>query len=279
MSTKTQSTSHTIVPYELRLSQDWEFSAQDSDLYFTKRNLVFQSLDRITTILWELKIPYTIIGTLAAFELGYRRFTDNVDLLISATDSFHLQTTLASHNYAELFAGSRSLRDQLTGVKIDFYQSGNLPGKQASLPVKFPEPLPLANDSTNKNYADLATYITIQLAAGYGKVPYNRHFVDVYELIKATKLPLQVIDFLHEFVRPKYHELWKTFRSACKYVQYFNPNALDHERVAEQLRLEGLIQLPNKPGLWISTDPDISIKYEMHEVEEWDSDYHLPDNN
>ena len=52
-------------------------------MHFDKENAVHKTLRKITTRLGDLGIPYALVGGMAMFFHGYRRFTEDVDLLVT----------------------------------------------------------------------------------------------------------------------------------------------------------------------------------------------------
>jgi hypothetical protein len=72
-----------FVPYEEQLRRAPRWALQEGSMHFDKANQVFRTLDRITAKLDELGVPYALAGGLALFLHGYRRFTEDVDLLVT----------------------------------------------------------------------------------------------------------------------------------------------------------------------------------------------------
>src|SRR4051794_35985493 len=72
-----------VVPYEKRLDANREWGLNDASLYFEGKGRVRETLRRVTARLNELNIPYAVVGALALFEHGYRRFTEDVDILVT----------------------------------------------------------------------------------------------------------------------------------------------------------------------------------------------------
>src|SRR5438105_11606866 len=53
------------------------------DMFFQKRDPVHQTMRRIAKQLDKSKIPYAVVGGMAVFAQGYRRTTDDLDLLLT----------------------------------------------------------------------------------------------------------------------------------------------------------------------------------------------------
>ena len=52
-------------------------------MHFEKESAVFKTMQAITKRLDELGIPYAVVGGMAMFMHGYRRFTEDVDILVT----------------------------------------------------------------------------------------------------------------------------------------------------------------------------------------------------
>ena len=66
---------------------------------------------RITQRLDELGIPYAMVGGLALFFHGYRRFTEDVDILVTKDDLKTIHERLEGRGYLPPFEKSKHLRD------------------------------------------------------------------------------------------------------------------------------------------------------------------------
>ena len=73
----------TVVPYETRLKHDFDWALQEGSMHFEEESAVQKTLRRITKKLDELGVPYAVVGGLALFFHGYRRFTEDVDILVT----------------------------------------------------------------------------------------------------------------------------------------------------------------------------------------------------
>src|SRR5262245_60545385 len=72
--------------YEERLKSDLGWALNESGRHFEQNSLVFETMRRITDRLNELGIPYAVVGGLALFRLGFRRYTEDVDILVRKKD-------------------------------------------------------------------------------------------------------------------------------------------------------------------------------------------------
>src|SRR5437879_9385353 len=85
--------------YEQRLDSNFEWALQEGSMHFEKGNAVHKALRKITKRLDELGIPYAVAGAMAMFFHGYRRFTDDVDLLVTPEGLTQLHQRLEGLGY------------------------------------------------------------------------------------------------------------------------------------------------------------------------------------
>ena len=177
--------------------------------HFDKDSDVFKTLHRIARRLDDLGIPYAVVGGMALFEHGFRRFTADVDLLVTPEGLKEIHDRLEGLGYVPPFAGSKQLRDAETGVRIEFLVSGAYPGDGKPKPVAFPDPAEVGVDRDGITYLNLPTLVELKLASGMtGGVHRLKDFADVIELIKILDLPADFADQLNPYVRDRYAELW-----------------------------------------------------------------------
>jgi hypothetical protein len=73
-----------VVPvYERQLDRDPRWALSEGSRHFEGRSAVFDALYKITRRLKELGIPYAVVGGMALFRHGLRRFTEDVDILVT----------------------------------------------------------------------------------------------------------------------------------------------------------------------------------------------------
>jgi hypothetical protein len=70
--------------YEELLSRDWERAFHEASLHFEDRSAVHQTLRKIVRRLDKLGIPNAVAEDMALFLHGFRRFTEDVDILVTA---------------------------------------------------------------------------------------------------------------------------------------------------------------------------------------------------
>ena len=128
-----------VVTYEQRLNADRRWALREGSLHFEKESAVHTSLQRIAKRLDELGVPYALVDGMAMFMHGYRRFTEDVDILVTRDGLKTIHERLEGLGDLPPFAGSKNLRDTQNGVRIEFLISGGYPGDGLPKPVSFPD--------------------------------------------------------------------------------------------------------------------------------------------
>src|SRR5262245_7853507 len=129
-----------MIAYETQLNRDFDWALREGSMHFEKDSAVHKALRKIVKRLEELGIPYVVVGGMAMFFHGYRRFTEDVDLLVTDKGLKEIHAKLEGLGYTAPFAGSKQLRDAETGVRIEFLVAGTYPGDGQPKPISFPEP-------------------------------------------------------------------------------------------------------------------------------------------
>ena len=204
----------TLAPsYRERLSADSRWALREGSLHFDKDSAVFRSLERITARLDALGVPYAVCGGMALFQHGYRRFTEDVDLLVTREGLQLVHEKLDGLGDVPPFTGSKNLRDADTGVKVEFIVTGEFPGDGQPKPVAFPNPADVAEVVGGVRCLRLATLIELKLTSGLA--PWRlKDLADVQETIRALSLPLDFAEQLHPFVQQSYRDQWAAVHSA-----------------------------------------------------------------
>ena len=169
---------------------------------------VQRALEILAHRLEQLQIPYAIIGAMAMNEYGYRRVTEDVDVLLTRDGLDRFKQHWLGRGYVEKFHGSRGLRDTENGVPIDIVVTGDYPGDGRPKPVVFPDPADHARRGSRVRLLPVQKLIELKLASGMSAPHRLRDLADVLELIRVTDLPLEMAVDLDESVREKYRELW-----------------------------------------------------------------------
>jgi hypothetical protein len=140
---------------------------------------------------------------MAMFFHGYRRFTDDVDILVTAEGLQRIHGALEGLGYLPPFEGSKNLRDAETGVRIEFLVSGQYPGDGKPKPIAFPNPEGTAVAIAGMRILSLEKLIELKLASGTapGRL---KDLGDVQEMIKELQLPADFTSKLDPSVRELY---------------------------------------------------------------------------
>lgn len=258
--------------------------------FFEGAGAVQETLKKITTRLGELGIPYAVVGGMALFKQGVRRFTEDVDILVTREGLKEIHQKLEGLGYLPPFNHSKNLRDTDTGVKIEFLVTGDFPGDGKPKPLAFPDPAAVSEDCDGIQYVNLPTLIELKIASGMTSTERMKDLADVQELIKTLNLAKDFDQKLNPYVRDRYNELWQASRPSQKrYVRIWrnklltvdaenlNDMASTLEKAAATLRamLADGVTLDSDGGnsedyaYLVTTNPGIARKYDMHDESEF----------
>ncbi len=196
-----------VMTYEQRLNADVRWALEEGGMHFERESQVYQSLERITQRLTELRVPHAVVGGMAMFLHGYRRFTEDVDVLVTADGLKHLHDQLEGRGYVPPFAGSKNLRDSANGVRIEFIVTGEFPGDGKPKPVAFPDPNTASTIVDGIRCLGLIQLIDLKLASGMTNPGRLKDLADVQEMIDALHLTPEFANQLNPYVRGRYLEL------------------------------------------------------------------------
>lgn len=177
-----------VEPYEKRLNADRRWALLEGSMHFEKESAVHRTMHDLASRLEELAIPYAVVGGMALFQHGFRRFTEDVDVLVTPDGLSALHQALEGLGYLPPFPGSRNLRDTRTGVRIEFLVSGAYPGDGKPKPVSFPDPRTCSQDIDGIKCLTLEKLVELKLAAGTAEWRL-KDLADVQELIRLFDLP------------------------------------------------------------------------------------------
>jgi hypothetical protein len=196
------------VAYEQRLSANAGWALSEGSKFFEDRSAVQETLRKIVKRLTDLQVPFAVAGGMALFHHGYRRFTEDVDILVTPAGLQAIHQALDGLGYVPPFSGSKNLRDAEFGVKIEFLVTGDYPGDGKPKPVAFPDPADAATELDGVRCVNLPTLITLKIASGLTNPARLKDLADVQELIKRLQLPRDFDQQLHAYVRDEFRRLW-----------------------------------------------------------------------
>jgi hypothetical protein len=203
-----------MVVYEQLLDRNLDWALREGSMHFDQNNAVHKTLRKITRRLDELGIPYALVGGMALFFHGFRRFTEDVDLLVTSEGLKEVHRQLEGLGYVPPFAGSKHLRDAEHGVRVEFLVTGDYPGDGKPKPVAFPDPTESSMVINGIRCLRLSKLIELKLASGMTNPNRLRDLADVQDLIQTLNLPADLTTELNPFVRDKYTELWTAIQSS-----------------------------------------------------------------
>lgn len=204
----TRATETALSLYEQRLDRDWGFAMDEGDRFFQQDSAVYKTLRALARRLDELGIPYAVVGAMALNAHGFRRFTDDVDLLVTSAGLKAIHEQLEGRGYVPPFKGSKQLRDTEHGVRVEFLVTGGFPGDGKAKPVSFPDPAAVAVKIGQFSVTNLPTLVTLKLASGMTNPGRMKDLGDVQEAIRTLNLTRDYAEQLDPYVREKYRELW-----------------------------------------------------------------------
>ncbi len=197
-----------IIAYEQRLNQDVWWAFQEGSMHFEQASAVHKTLVKISRRLDELNIPYAIAGGMALFFHGYRRFTEDVDILVTREGLEEIHSRLDGLGYLPLFEGGKNLRDTESGVRIEFLVAGDYPGDGKPKPIAFPQPESAGEIVAGVRCLRVAPLVELKLASG--TMPGRRKDLgDAQELIRLLQLPEDFAMQLNPMVQALYRQLWQ----------------------------------------------------------------------
>jgi len=174
-----------------------------------------QTLARLVRNLEQHGIDYMVVGAIALIAYGYKRFTEDIDIVLSADGLHTFHNELIGRGYAPQFPGARKrLRSTMDGVSIDVITSGEYPGDGKPKPVVVPDPSSASIEIDGIRIVTLEKLIELKIASGMTAPHRLRDLADVLELIRIRKLGADYAEQLDPYVRSKYLELWSAAATA-----------------------------------------------------------------
>jgi len=200
-------------PFEQQLSANGRFAMAEATRYFEGKGSVHETVERISRRLDELGIPFVVVGGVAMFHHGFRRFTEDVAILVSPEDLARIHEHLDGLGFVRLFSASKNLQDAVNGVRIEFLISGEYPGDGKPKPVAFPHPKDVLEIRDGIKVLQLPRLIELKLASYMTGKARSKDLGDVEELIRTLSLPRELSAELNPYVRPLFLEKWDEIHS------------------------------------------------------------------
>ena len=167
-----------------------------------------KALDQLHNRLDSEGIPFAVVGALALRQHGYIRFTEDIDIVVTAEGLEKIHDRLVGRGFLPRAKGLRKkLRDTINKVNVDVIAAGEHAGSAES-PVRYPAPDASDFDARagGVRYATLDALIRFKVASGvWGKR--LRDLADVQELIRVQGLDESYATRLPAELRAKFVEL------------------------------------------------------------------------
>ena len=183
--------------------------------FFRGKGMLNKALKRIAADLDRQGIDYAVIGAIALNRHGYKRFTEDIDLLLTSEGLEKFREKLVGLGYRPAFEGAKKkFRTTDENIPVDIIASGEYPGDGLPKPVEFPNPSDFVVIIDGVKTISLEKLIELKLASGLSAGDRLKDLADVQELIKVKGLDAEFAERLNKFVREKYLELYDAVASA-----------------------------------------------------------------
>ncbi len=183
--------------------------------FFMGKGTLNETLRNITKDLENRGIDYSVIGAVALNQHGYRRFTEDIDLLLTREGLEKFQNELVGLGYRPAFEGAtKKFRTTAENVTVEIITSGEYPGDGKEKPVRFENPLEDQVEIDGVKTLSLEKLIELKLASGMTALHRLKDLADVQEIIKLKNLDEDFAEKLNPYVREKFLELQKSVAEA-----------------------------------------------------------------
>jgi len=196
-----------VTPYERQLARSFNFVIKEAEQLYQGQGRLRKTYDRLTNRLEALGVAYGVVGGYALIVHGVRRFTEDIDILVSGEGLDRLHKQLIGLGYVRVAPGSRNLRDVETGVKVEFIVTGEFPGDGKPKPVAFPALEAIVERREGIKVINLKSLIELKLASGMTAKGRLQDLADVQRLIQENGLNVEFAEELNAYVRDKFVEL------------------------------------------------------------------------
>jgi hypothetical protein len=176
--------------------------------FFAGKGILNETLRKLAKDLENKEIDYSVIGAVALNQHGYRRFTEDIHLLLTREGLEKFRSELVGSGYRPAFEGAtKKFRTTDGNVPIEIITSGEYPGDGREKPVRFDDPSENQIEIDGIKTLELAKLIELKLASGMTAPHRLKDLADVQEIIKVKKLGVDFAEKLNPYVREKFLEL------------------------------------------------------------------------
>ncbi len=183
--------------------------------FFMGEGILNETLWRVAKDLENRGIDYSLIGAVALNQHGYRRFTEDIDLLLTKEGLDKFQRELVGPGFCPAFEGAtKKFRTTQENVTVEIITSGEFPGDGKPKPVQFLNPNESQVEIDGIKTLTLEKLVELKLASGMTAPHRLKDLADVQEIIKIKGLTADFIEKLNPFVHEKFLELQKAVAEA-----------------------------------------------------------------
>lgn len=189
---------------------------RETDLFFQGRDPIHKTMRRIAKDLGRAKISYAVVGGMAVYAQGYRRTTDDLDILLTREGYAEFRRLLVPKNYETLPGRPKRFIDPRSGVSFDIFVTGLFPGSGTAGPIAYPDPATVSMTIERIRVINLPGLIQLKLAARR-----YQDLADVVNLIRVHNLDASFQEKLHPATHRDYRECLQERRreEACEACQ------------------------------------------------------------
>ncbi|HEX9960847.1 MAG TPA: nucleotidyl transferase AbiEii/AbiGii toxin family protein [Pyrinomonadaceae bacterium] len=188
---------------------------QEGLRFFMGEGILNETLRRVAKDLENHAIDYSVIGAVALNQYGYRRFTEDIDLLLTKEGLEKFRNEFVGRGYRPAFEGAtRKFRTTAENVTVEIITAGEFPGDGKPKPVRFPNPNENQIEIDGIKTVSLEKLIELKLASGMTAPDRLKDLADVQEVIKIKNLAADFAEKLNPFVREKFLELQSAVEKA-----------------------------------------------------------------
>lgn len=185
-------------------------------MHFEGGSAVHKTMRRIAQRLDDLGVDYAVVGGMAMFLHGFRRFTEDVDILVTRDGLQKIHDEIEGRGYIRPFEKSKDLRDADSRVKIEFLITGQYPGDGRPGPVSFPDPAQVSEVLDGVKVLNLEKLMELKLASSRG-AGRKKDVGDAQELMRAMKLPLEFRERIDASLHGLYDDLWHDLQNEASH--------------------------------------------------------------
>jgi hypothetical protein len=172
---------------------------KEIDMFFQKRDPVYQTMRRTAQRLEKAGIPYAIMGAMAVNAHGAERTTRDVDVLLTREGLDSFRQAFVGKYYDQVPGRLRRFVERKSGVGVDILVTGHYPGRGGVKPFAFPHPDEASELIEQTKVVTLPQLVQLKLAAGR-----YYDFGDVTFLIRVHNLDESFLSQIHPAVHQDY---------------------------------------------------------------------------